>query len=82
MTLDEHTKMYEAQRGECAICHKVMDQVNVKQGNNSCAVDHDHKTGNVRSLLCGQCNRLLGQANDEVTILQNAIDYLRRHSGV
>ena len=39
-------------------------------------IDHCHKTGLVRGLLCGHCNNLLGRCNDDVEILKNAVRYL------
>lgn len=39
-------------------------------------VDHDHKTGDVRALLCSRCNSLLGYADDSIELLKRAIAYL------
>ena len=43
------------------------------------AVDHCHKTGKIRGLLCNRCNRGIGFLQDDVNLLQQAIEYLRTH---
>lgn len=70
LTSDEWQKMYDAQNGCCAICgmHR-----------KALVVDHDHRTGRVRELLCTKCNNGLGMFNDQVTLFEHAIQYLRRH---
>jgi acetyltransferase-like isoleucine patch superfamily enzyme len=60
----------EAQNRECAVCQKLIDE--------SADVDHCHKTGKVRALLCRQCNRGLGQMRDDARYLQLALAYLHR----
>jgi hypothetical protein len=41
------------------------------------AIDHDHKTGKVRGLLCRPCNLALGLVNDDPAILEEMIKYLK-----
>lgn len=68
---EEYDALYEAQGGRCAICRTSTGKAKML------AVDHDHKTGIVRGLLCGSCNhRLLGAAHDGTEILVRAIEYL------
>lgn len=52
ITVDEYDKMFEFQDGSCAICGR-------PPKNKRLAVDHDHKTGAVRGLLCHICNQTL-----------------------
>ncbi len=59
--------MFAAQEGACAICHRTDRPLNI---------DHCHDSGKVRGLLCGPCNRGIGFLEDDVTLLQSAIDYL------
>ena len=40
-------------------------------------IDHNHDTDEVRGLLCGPCNRMLGQARDSEEVLLRALTYLR-----
>jgi len=62
---------------KCAICG-VPEEVHGKRF----SVDHNHDLSQdaVRGLLCGQCNTLIGMAEDDVQILQAAIGYLKHHS--
>lgn len=70
LTWDEYDALLVAQDGRCAICGG-------RPRKNLLAVDHDHKTGEVRGLLCSRCNhRLLGSANDDPARLRKAADYL------
>jgi hypothetical protein len=71
ITLEEYNQMFTAQKGCCKICNTHQTQLKRKL-----FVDHCHTTGKVRGLLCQPCNTLLGQAKDDLTILQQAIKYL------
>jgi hypothetical protein len=64
--------MLESQDGKCAICHTLGERKIAKK----LFIDHCHKTGKVRGILCGNCNSLLGYAKDRSEILQNAAVYL------
>jgi hypothetical protein len=74
ITLDEHTQMYEEQNGVCAVCEKPGDGKWKKL-----CVDHDHKTGKVRQLLCRNCNMVLGQIDDSINHLEKLKAYLQKH---
>jgi len=45
------------------------------------AVDHNHETGNVREILCFNCNHALGIFKDSPSLVHKAYEYLRKHSG-
>ncbi len=62
--------MYSIQEGKCYICQTVPKRL---------AIDHCHKTGEVRGLLCGNCNTALGMINDSAEILTSMLEYIRRH---
>jgi len=75
---EEYQALLDKQDGRCAICR-------AREGHRSCrgrecrlAIDHDHRTGLPRGLLCNNCNRGLGRFKDSVTFLEAAVRYLKR----
>jgi hypothetical protein len=70
ITFDDYDRMLKEQNGKCAICQRP------EPVNRMFDVDHDHKTGDVRGLLCTSCNRVLGHAGDSPERLRVAADYL------
>lgn len=64
--------LWERQNTKCAICGKLF-----KTPSDAC-VDHCHKTGKVRGLLCGRCNTAIGLLKEDLETLSNAMKYLER----
>jgi hypothetical protein len=79
ITIDQYNALLETQNGGCAICHNP-DPGRSTRGNEMrqfFCVDHDHSTGRLRGLLCGNCNTGLGHFRDSPELLAAAIDYLK-----
>lgn len=70
----EYMAMLKRQEGRCAICRS--DNPARSRAKNF-SVDHCHKTGRIRGLLCYRCNPALGFFKDNEKIIQGALDYLR-----
>ena len=64
-----YAEILVAQNGKCAICKEISKK--------TLAVDHCHKTGQIRGLLCRACNSMLGFGKDNKSIFENAISYLK-----
>lgn len=71
----QYNSMYEAQDGRCAICDTPEPQLS-----RNLNVDHDHATGQIRGLLCGSCNSVLGMAQDDPERLRKALAYLAEYA--
>ena len=71
MNSDDYSQMLNEQKGVCKICKTECKTRRVL------SVDHCHDTGTVRGLLCSKCNSALGFFNDDPTLLQKAMEYLR-----
>lgn len=71
LTFEDRAKIYVNQNGRCDICQDPVPLDKI-------AIDHDHKTGKIRALLCYSCNRnLAGVENKE--FLKKALEYLKKH---
>jgi hypothetical protein len=69
LTPDQVRAMYDEQEGKCAICKTWHERLDI---------DHNHETGEVRSLLCGPCNRKLGVV-ERMAFVVDCIEYLEMH---
>lgn len=76
ITPEQFDKMMSDQGGCCAICGKPPDKAKGHRHKHRLNVDHDHKTGKVRGLLCNNCNIGLGAFEDSQDRIANAIQYL------
>lgn len=64
----EYNKILIRQDYKCAVCGQI-------DSRNLC-VDHDHKHGNIRGLLCNNCNRAIGHFHENIFSMIKAICYL------
>ncbi len=71
ISLEDYQAMADKQNQLCAICGEKKDL----------HVDHNHASGMIRGLLCGDCNRALGLFSDSTDVLRKAILYLDGNEG-
>ena len=74
ITKKDYESMWLRQGGKCPVCDKM------ELDGKLLHIDHDHKTGRIRGLLCGPCNRFIGLAKENIHTLHGAVDYLERQS--
>lgn len=76
ITVEEFWVMYEEQDGTCPICDSAIEA-------EASAIDHNHDTGEVRGILCKNCNRAIGLLGDSPETMARAEAYLldRGHYG-
>ena len=72
---DQYDSMILEQENSCYICGLQASEC----PKSVLHVDHDHRTGKVRKLLCQNCNTGLGKFKDDIELLQKAIDYLKNN---
>ena len=74
LSQEEYDLKLKEQNYSCAICDIHKDDYSKEF-----SVDHCHKTGKVRSLLCTQCNSGIGFFRENITIMKKAIQYVKKH---
>lgn len=76
ITPEEYDALLKEQGGVCAICKKKEIAKNKSGKPFSLSVDHCHRTGKNRGILCNNCNRGIGHLQEDLRILLAAADYL------
>ena len=71
----DYQRLLKIQNFECAICKSITPG----QNRDHFCVDHDHKTGRVRGLLCDTCNKGLGFFKDDIELCKNSVEYLYKY---
>ena len=79
ITIEDYNKMGEAQKWKCDICGDLETSKDKDGGPRQMPVDHCHKTGKIRALLCTRCNRGLVLFKDDPALLRAAESYLQKH---
>lgn len=75
ITPEQYYEMLDEQEGKCAIC-KSNSPNSERIESGKLFIDHCHDTQKVRGLLCAKCNFGIGYLNDDVNLLQSAIEYI------
>lgn len=68
--------LYEKQNGKCAICDIQFPPLSERK--KLFVVDHNHKTGSVRGLLCQSCNKAIGFFREDESLFIKAVEYILR----
>ena len=76
ISVEEYLDLAEKQNFVCSLCGKPNFSMGVNHSG-CLVVDHDHKTGKVRGLLCHNCNRALGLLHDDPALIQRASEYVK-----
>lgn len=74
---DEYLAVLHGQLGACEICGQ--KESDVKGGVRGLHLDHDHKTGKRRGILCARCNQCIGRFKEDTVLMQNAITYINKY---
>jgi len=77
ITLDQYNEMLAKQNHQCACCGTTDPR-----GQGAFHVDHCHKTGIIRGLLCHLCNTGIGKLGDDLPGLLKAVEYLEKSAAI
>jgi hypothetical protein len=75
ISLEQYNDLLQEQNGLCAICSRHHSEFKLPLN-----VDHNHRTNEIRGLLCNYCNRGLAAYHDKSHYFHNAAVYLEQAS--
>jgi uncharacterized protein with PIN domain len=78
LTLADYEQMLTAQEGRCAVCGGAETVLRRTGEPYRLAVDHDHRSGQVRGLLCRRCNQIVWAFEEHSALLDQVVGYLAR----
>jgi hypothetical protein len=83
LSWEEYERMRFEQDDRCAICGNKETSLSRRSTGEirPLSIDHNHRTGRIRGLLCRACNHLIGNADEDQEILLRAINYLNKYKG-
>lgn len=73
ITVEQYTELLHEQNNKCYTC-------GIEPKDFRLNIDHCHKTGKIRKLLCHKCNHALGNANDDPNLLRKLAEYVELHA--
>ena len=81
ITFDQFTNLLNEQDSKCLMCKKVLvDDIETRSVKNKPCVDHDHKTGHIRGILCFNCNHLVGYMEQSDYVVKQGFRYLKKYT--
>lgn len=82
ITSNDYQNTLKYQKNKCGICDCRVEDTSSYPYHKRLSVDHDHTTGQIRGLLCNNCNRGLGLLGDSLKRIERAVKYLKRASEI
>lgn len=77
LSREKYEALLVSQNHLCAICLKEETSIDGRtKKKKSLSIDHCHRTGSIRGILCWRCNAMIGYSGDNIEVLRNAIRYL------
>jgi len=75
ITYDGAIEVWEKQGKKCLICKKALEILGNNNKHGFC-IDHDHKTGKFRGILCHNCNSAIGMLQENIELVRATVKYL------